>query len=122
VAVGTAIPVVFANLLILLPAACRQIGVGLWEFVRLVATGPLIGAVPAAAFAVALRTGVPPASLWAIFVEGALVGALYIAVVCAFGFDAAVRTRYIAHARRVMALSIFTRSRTPRVSSAGVSI
>ena len=122
VAIGTAVPVVFANVAILLPAACRQIGVSVASFGRLVATGPLIGSVPAIAAAMALRAVAPPVSLWAIFFEGALVGSIYLATVCLFGFDSSVRARYLDYVRQLFAASIFARTRAPRVSSAGVRV
>ena len=122
VAIGTAVPVVLANLAILLPAACRQIDLSLAAFGRAVAIGPLIGAVPAIAVAAALRAAVPPVTLWAIFLEGALVGAIYLAAVCLVGFDRTVRARYLAHLRQVLAVSPLARASAPRVSSAGVQV
>jgi O-antigen/teichoic acid export membrane protein len=121
VAMGTAVPVVLANLLILLPAACRQINLSVTAFGHAVATGPLIGAVPAIVAAAVLRTALPPVSLPAIFLEGSIICILYLAAVCMFGFDSAVRARYFGYVQQLLTPSKFVRSR-PRVSSAGVRI
>jgi O-antigen/teichoic acid export membrane protein len=103
VAVGTAIPIALANLLVLLPAACRQVGVPVRTFIRLVVTAPAIGAVPAIVVCALLRSSYPPVSLPAILGEGVIVGGVYLSVVCAFGFDRDVRSRYAAYGRRVLA-------------------
>jgi O-antigen/teichoic acid export membrane protein len=103
VAIGTAVPVVIANLFILLPAACRRVGMGVAEFLRLVAIAPLAGAVPATAAVLAFRVFAPPESIGAIVLEGALVGLIYVAAVFAFGLDEPVRARYVEYARRAAA-------------------
>ena len=75
VAVGTGIPVVIANLFILAPAACRQLGVRVGDFARAVAVAPLVGAPDRRAWrrrASALWWA--PQSIPAILVEGTLVG------------------------------------------------
>jgi O-antigen/teichoic acid export membrane protein len=103
VAAGTAVPVVLANLFILLPAVCRQFNMSVLTFGRLVLAAPAIGALPAIAASLILRLEYPPASLASILVEGAVVGMVYAAMACAFGFDRNVRARYASHARRLLA-------------------
>ena len=104
VAIGTAVPVVLANLCLLLPVACREFQLRSLTFLRLVGAAPAIGAVPAIAVCVLLRVAYPPASLVAILAESALVGLVYLGAVCAFGFDPDVRARYLSHVRRVLHL------------------
>jgi O-antigen/teichoic acid export membrane protein len=103
VAVGTAVPVVLANLFILLPAACRQVGMPSFTFLRLVLTAPAIGAIPAIAACVVLRLEYPPASIAAILAESGLVGMTYLGMVGTFGFGRSDRARYRDHVRRVFA-------------------
>lgn len=103
VAVGTALPVFVANLFVLLPAACRQAGVTVAEFGRLVAIGPLVGAAPAALTCAALRIFLPPQSLLGVLAEGALVGVVYLVAVFAIGFGSNVRSRYVGYLVRVAA-------------------
>jgi O-antigen/teichoic acid export membrane protein len=110
VAIGTAVPIALANLLILLPAACRQVQVPVTRFLRLVLTAPVAGAVPAMAACAALRVWYPPVSLAAIFGEATIVGLVYLIAVCAFGFDRAVRGVYLSYARRMLASTPFARA------------
>jgi O-antigen/teichoic acid export membrane protein len=117
VAVGTALPVVFANLFILLPAACRQVSVPVAAFLRLVLPAPATGAVPAIAACALLRLWYPPASLAAILAEGAVVGVVYISTLYALGFDRELRTRYSGYARRLLTSTRFARGPEPEVAS-----
>jgi O-antigen/teichoic acid export membrane protein len=100
VAIGTAVPVVVANLFILQPAACRQVQLGLRGFVRTVAVAPGVGAIVSAVAGVALRVAIQPQSIAGVASEGAVVGAAYLIAVWLFGFDHAVRARYLTYARR----------------------
>jgi O-antigen/teichoic acid export membrane protein len=100
VALGTALPIVITNVFILLPAACREVGLSVGAFARLVVTAPLVGALPAIATAVALRLFLPPASLAMVVGEGTLVAAVYLLTVWTLGLDSGVRERYAAHLRR----------------------
>jgi O-antigen/teichoic acid export membrane protein len=102
VAIGTAVPVVVANLAILLPAACRQVQVRLRDFIRAVAVAPAVGAVIAALTGVLLRRTLPPQSIPGVIVEGAAVGVAYLAAVWLFGFDEALRARYTGYARHAI--------------------
>jgi O-antigen/teichoic acid export membrane protein len=99
VAIGTAVPVIVANLFILLPAACRQVQVPVRDFTRTVVAAPAACAVIAALAGVGLRSAFPPHSIPGIVLEGAVVGMSYLIAVWLFGFDTAVRARYLAYAR-----------------------
>ena len=70
VALGTAIPVIAVNLLVLLPAACRTVQVKVGTLLRATTWPGLRSALPALAAAVALRWSVPPGSLAAVVLEG----------------------------------------------------
>jgi O-antigen/teichoic acid export membrane protein len=98
VALGTAIPVLLANSLTLLPAACRTVGLRVTEFARLVLPGPLAGAGPAIVAVVGFRLLLPTTRFGAVVAQGALVGALYMASVVMLGMTPAVRNRYVHHA------------------------
>jgi O-antigen/teichoic acid export membrane protein len=116
VAIGTAIPVTIANLFILLPAACRQVGLSVVSFARLVATAPLVGAIPAVAAVALFRASLHPGSLALIFAEGAIVGAVYMAAVCVFGLDSDVRARYFEYGREVVTSATPGRVRAAHVT------
>jgi O-antigen/teichoic acid export membrane protein len=103
VAIGTAVPVIAANLFILLPAGCRQVQLPVRDFVRTVAFAPAVGAAIATLASVALRSVFPPLSILGIVLEGAAVGVAYLIAVWLFGFDAAIRARYLAYARQAFA-------------------
>ena len=103
VAAGTALPIVAANVFIIVPAACRQVGLTIGSFARLVAVAPIVGAVPAILACVAFRVMAPPDALLAILAEGAAVGLVYAVSVCAFGLERGVRSRYAGHVRDVVA-------------------
>jgi len=102
VAVGTAVPVVAANLFILLPAAAGQFGMTTWTFLRRVLPAPAAGVIPAVVACAVLRSRYPPASIGAILAEGAIVGFVYLAAVCVLGFDRQVRTLYLDYLRAVL--------------------
>jgi O-antigen/teichoic acid export membrane protein/glycosyltransferase involved in cell wall biosynthesis len=102
VAVGTAVPVVLANLFILMPAACHRFQLPTLTFLRLVLAAPATGAVPAIAACAILRFAYPPSSLAAILAEGVCVGLVYGGAIAAFGFDRRVRARYLDYVRRML--------------------
>jgi hypothetical protein len=95
---------VIANLFILLPAACRQVGMRVAEFSRMVAITPLAGAVPAIATVLGFRRLLPPESIGAILAEGAVVGLVYLASAFTFGLRSSERARYFDYVRRLVAI------------------
>ena len=103
VAIGTFVPVAITNLFVLMPAACRQVGIGILEFARSALAPPLAGAIPASLLAVALRVALPPASFAAVVAEGALVGAAFMVCACSFGLGTVDRNRYLEVVRRLAA-------------------
>ena len=103
VALGTGIPVLIANTFTLLPAACRTVGLRITEFGRLVLLPPLVGAVPAIAAVITLRTLLPPTRFLAVIGEGAVVGLIYMAAVISIGVSRQVRARYGAQLIRLVA-------------------
>jgi O-antigen/teichoic acid export membrane protein len=102
VALGTAVPVLITNLFFLMPAACRQVGLSVATFGRLVAMAPMAGALPAAAVLVVLRSAVPPHSLAVIFGEAMVVGVVYLLAFLA-ALDRSVRTRYFTFLSQLLA-------------------
>jgi O-antigen/teichoic acid export membrane protein len=111
VAVGTAIPLIVANLFVLAPAACRQVEMTAAEFGRAVTVAPLTGAVVASVGVWVVRTAWPPQSLPAIIGEGAVVGVLYLASLWTLGLDGSLRASYSAFGRQLM--TIATQGHTP---------
>ncbi len=102
VAIGTAVPVMVANLFVLLPLACRQFGMTASAFLRRVLPAPAAGVLPATAACVLLRSQYPPTSVLWILVEASVVGAVYLITVVTIGLERAVRTRYADQVRRVL--------------------
>src|SRR5262249_50074094 len=81
---------------------CRQVGLSLRTFTRLIGRPPLAGAIPALATCVALRAAMPPESIEMVIVEGAVVGLVYMTAAVTFGLDEDVRERYFEHVRRLL--------------------
>ena len=102
VAVGTAIPVAVANLGILLPAACRQVNLPVFTFLRLVGRAPVVGAIPAVIVCAASRAGYPDPTLSTILLHCTVASIVYAAALCTVGLQRDVRNRYLAHFRRAL--------------------
>jgi len=102
VAVGTAIPVVAVNLLVLLPAACRVVQVPVGELLRTATAPGLLSAVPAVAAALAFRRYMPPSSLIEVVLEGALSGLVFVLFFARFGLPRGDRARYLGYLRRLV--------------------
>jgi len=115
VAIGTAVPVFVANVFVIAPAVCRQLDLRMWDFLRTVAVGPLVGACVSALAVWTIRAAWPSQSLAAILAEGAVVGMIYLAALWTLGLDAAVRVRYSAFARRLLSLAAHRRLAAPLV-------
>jgi O-antigen/teichoic acid export membrane protein len=99
VAIGTAVPIVVGNLAVMLPAACRRVGLGVEAFIRAVATPAFIGSVPAVAVCVTLRQTLAADSLLSVVVQGAIVGLTYFLTVYGLGLPLEVREQYIGYLR-----------------------
>ena len=115
VAIGTAIPVLVANLCVVTPVLCRQLDIRIVDFARLVAVAPLVGAAIAAVALWTVATSWPPQSVLAILLEGGVVGIIYLASVWTFGLDRSLRERYTAFARHMIALATQRRAPAPLV-------
>jgi O-antigen/teichoic acid export membrane protein len=100
VAIGTAVPYVLLNGAVLMPRACRDVGVPFRAFVRAVAGPAAIAAAPAIATALLLRRVAPPESLLGVTALGAAAGAVYVAAFLAFGLGAQDRSRYVRSVRQ----------------------
>jgi O-antigen/teichoic acid export membrane protein len=69
VAVGTAIPNVFFSLIVL-PAACRELEITVWDYLRYVVPRPAMGALPILALLLWFRLGVQVHSFSGLVVAG----------------------------------------------------
>jgi O-antigen/teichoic acid export membrane protein len=96
VAIGTAIPVCLGHFGVLVPAACRRIGVDVSGFAARVLKPALVGAPPAAAFCAVARLAGEQTSSLAVIGAAALSGLIYLSFVLLFGVNAADRRRYAA--------------------------
>ena len=114
VAAGTAIPLIAANLLFIIPAGCRQVGLPMGKFLRLVLRPALVGSIPAIVACVAFRRALPPESFRMVIAEGTLVGVVYAAVVAAVGFESDVRARYLEHLRDLIGVWRLGRAAAPQ--------
>jgi O-antigen/teichoic acid export membrane protein len=103
VAVGTGIPVLLLNVLVILPLSCRAVGVPVLDFLRAAVRPSVAGAIPATALCVALRVAAPPESIAAVIGEGALVGIAYVGGLIAFGFTSEMRAVYASRLMRLRA-------------------
>lgn len=101
VAIGTALPYIFLNVVVLAPAACRVVNVRLGTFARTVAAPALIAAVPAGLAAALFRTASVPDSLSAVVAQSAVVGCVYVAAFCTLGLRGVDRARYLGSVRRL---------------------
>ncbi len=101
VALGTAIPVVAVNLLVLMPAACRALGVPIGTFLRHAGVPALTAAAPAALAAAALRFYAPPSSFAWVILEGTLAGLVYAVTFVGVGLGPLDRVRYLGYAKRL---------------------
>jgi Polysaccharide biosynthesis C-terminal domain len=96
IAVGTALPYAILNAAVLIPVACRMLGVSIRRFANDALTPCLIALVPAGSLAMLLRSVRTPESLAEVFAQGALVGAAYVAGFWVFGLRSIERARYSA--------------------------
>jgi O-antigen/teichoic acid export membrane protein len=103
VALGTAVPYVVINLAVLMPVACRTVGVTGGAFVRTAVLPTLIAIAPATAVAVAVRGASAGGSITALIGYGLLVGLVYIATFWTVGLGAADRARYTTSLRQLAA-------------------
>jgi O-antigen/teichoic acid export membrane protein len=95
VALGTLLPYAILNFAILIPAACRAVGVPLRTFVVTVVSPAAIAALPTVAAAVAVQGAVGTLSVFALAGASALVGSIYVTAFLCAGLRRADRARYL---------------------------
>lgn len=101
VAVGTAVPYATLNLLVLVPVACRSVGVPVSGLIRVAAVPTIVALVPAVLAAYALRATGPVDGVLALLTHGTLLGIVYVLAFWILGLNAADRARYLSSARRM---------------------
>lgn len=101
VALGTAIPVVAVNVGLLMPAACRALGVSVAGFVRQVAGPAGAATIPALATIWMLRTYAAPTSFPAVLAEGAVTAIVYAVTFLTLGLRPRDRERYLDFVKRL---------------------
>ncbi|MBA2301959.1 MAG: polysaccharide biosynthesis C-terminal domain-containing protein [Acidobacteria bacterium] len=98
-AIGTAVPFVLINVFLLIPIACRSVGVPVRRFFRIAVAPTIAGLVPAAAAGLALRSLGAPTTLAILFTQAAIVGVIYLAGFWVIGLSRQDRLQYLASAR-----------------------
>jgi O-antigen/teichoic acid export membrane protein len=101
VAIGTAIPFTLINVFILMPAACRSVGLSIGAFAYETVIPTLIALAPAVALSLALRFGGEVTSVTMLTVQSVIVGLAYVIAFWALGLRAADRARYAASIRQL---------------------
>lgn len=102
-AVGTAIPFVLINLFLLIPIACRSVGVPMRRFFSIAVVPTFAGLIPAAIAGMYLRSFGAPSSVTVLFLQSALVGAVYLAGFWIIGLDRQDRVHYLSSVRGLRA-------------------
>lgn len=101
VAIGTAIPYILINVALLMPAACRAVGIPIGEFFRTTLTPSLAGLVPATVVGLALRTSAPPDSVPLLFAQAVAIGLAYLAGFWTVGLSRPERRKYVTCLREL---------------------
>jgi O-antigen/teichoic acid export membrane protein len=101
VALGTAVPILIANLFVLMPAACRRLDIRVWAFVRATSGPALTAALPAIAVVMVVRASFAAPTLLAIALQGGAVTAAYLLALGLVGLSRDDRTRYAGYVRAV---------------------
>lgn len=100
VAIGTLLPYALLNVLVLIPAACRVVGLPVRAFAAEVATPSLVAALPATAVALFCRAAGISSSLVGLALASAMVGLVYVTTFVLLGLRRADRSRYLGSLRR----------------------
>jgi O-antigen/teichoic acid export membrane protein len=101
VAMGTAIPFTLLNVFVLMPAACRVVGLSVAAFVYETVVPTLIALVPAVAISITLRLGGDVASVTMLAVQSVVVGLAYVTTFWSLGLSGRDRARYAASIRQL---------------------
>ena len=99
VAIGTAVPVLFANLVVLMPTACRVLGVPYLPFLADTWRPALVALAPTAAAIAMLRTLLVDPSFSDVLAAGAGAALVYAAAFLTIGLPRPVRSRYLTYVR-----------------------
>jgi O-antigen/teichoic acid export membrane protein len=99
VAIGTAVPVLIANLVVLMPTACRVLGVPYLPFLADTWRPALVALAPTAAAIAILRTLLADPSFFDVLAAGAGAALVYAAAFLTIGLPRPVRSRYVTHVR-----------------------
>lgn len=94
VALGTLLPLVFGHLAIMLPRACRRVGVPVTACLSETMRPAAVAGAVAAAACIAFRIGFPPVSTAMVLVEAGTVGLVYLIGLATIGFDSSTRAAY----------------------------
>jgi O-antigen/teichoic acid export membrane protein len=101
VAIGALVPYAILNIAVVIPLACRTLGVSLAPFTRVVAGPAILAGVPAAIAALLVRAIVSPSSLLGVLTASFGVASVYGAVYWRLGLPPSDRLRYAASLRRL---------------------
>jgi O-antigen/teichoic acid export membrane protein len=102
VAVGTAVPVILANLLILMPAACRAMGVPYLQFLRETSAPALVALVPTVLTIVLLRAAVDDPAFLQVLALGGIAAGVYAVAFVGIGLPTPVRSAYVSRLRGLL--------------------
>ena len=111
VALGTLVPLVFGHLFVLLPRACRAVGVDVWACIRDTTRPALVGAAAATLVCLVIREAMPAATTRVVLAQTILTTAAYFGAVAALGLTPDVRARYLDQARALYAWAAIRPSR-----------
>ena len=101
VAVGTAVPVVVANLAILMPVACRTLGIPYGRFLIDTTRPALVALAPTVVTIVVLRAAVPEPSFLGVLALGGGTALVYGLAFVGIGLPSGVRSAYVSRAREL---------------------
>ena len=102
VAIGTAAPVVLANLAILMPAACRAMGVPYLRFLGETSRPALVALVPTVLTIVLLRAAADDPAFVEVILLGGIAALVYGVAFVGLGLPTAVRGAYVSHVRGLL--------------------
>jgi O-antigen/teichoic acid export membrane protein len=106
VATGALVPYAVLNLAVMIPMACRSLGMPVVAFAVAVAGPAIVAAVPAVGAAALIRALAPPSSLAGVAASALVVTAVFGSVYWRLGLRPGERTRYAASLRRSMGPAI----------------
>lgn len=100
VAYGTLIPIACAAVFVLFPAACRRVGISVWQAFAHAVVPAVWPAFAAGGLLVLVRTSVP-ATLWGVLLASAVAGLVYLALFIGIAISRRERSFYIESAKQI---------------------